>query len=145
MTTEIVPDTRIFHPALERLYGKIAGFFKDPFGQKRLKAEYEVQERQKSVNAFIEQVLIPDMLARGFGFGRAAVAEYLRRQGVSSFVELDNLTFEIIDGAAEAKGVGPKVFQGFLKYIAARAEARRRVDDEKRLDGGGTDEQPLAE
>lgn len=100
-------------------------FLKNLFQQKRLKAEYEKQEEQKRVDAFVDQMLLPDMEYRGFKFGRKACAEYVRSLGVSSFDVLDRLSVEITESAMKHDGIGPKVAVAFRSYLQARADLKK--------------------
>ena len=69
---------------------------------------------------FVENYVIPDMLSRGFGFGRSAVGSALVKLGITKFSQIDTLTPDQIAFIQGAPKVGPKVFYGFRRYLASR-------------------------
>lgn len=72
---------------------------------------------QKSAR-FVENFLIPDMLAKGFGFGRAAVGKALIKLKVRSFDDVFDLSADDLEVVRNSRGVGAKVMVGFERYLA---------------------------
>lgn len=69
---------------------------------------------------FVEQFLLPDMVENDFGFGRAAVGNALIAMQKTSFDEVFALTPVELERIRNSRGVGAKVYTGFLKYLARR-------------------------
>lgn len=67
---------------------------------------------------FVQQFLLPDMVDKGFGFGRAAVGAALVKLRVQSFDDVIMLTKADLEIIGNGRGVGPKVMKGFSAYLA---------------------------
>jgi len=85
-----------------------------------LATRFKLESRGQRAEKFVEQYLLPDMVENGFGFGRAAVGAALARLGKTSFDEVFNLTPADLAVIQSSRGVGRKVYDGFLRYLAKR-------------------------
>lgn len=91
-------------------------FFKQALAQGRALVESREVKSTRFINNFVE----PDMLDNGFGFGRRAVCNALIKLRVTNFDAVFTLTPADLDTISTARGVGPKVMDGFRKYLAKR-------------------------
>lgn len=97
-----------------------------------------LESREARSRRFVTTYVEPDMLANGFGFGRAAVCRALTQLKVTNFDALFSLDTNALEYIRTARGVGPKVFTGFQRYLAKRgvlpgadtAEAQTVVTDD---------------
>jgi len=78
------------------------------------------ENREAKSERFVTQYVEPDMLDNGFGFGRKNTCKALVGLRVTSFEQLFTLSAEQLETIRTARGVGPKVFSGFQRYLAAR-------------------------
>lgn len=86
----------------------------------QLPAQRRAIERTARTNDFIDNLLLPDMAVRGFGFGRVAVAEALRRRGFVTFGQLDGIDGAFLAELENERGVGRKVIRAFANYLERR-------------------------
>lgn len=91
-------------------------FFKKVLEAGRAKFENRAAKSERFVTNFVEL----DMLDNGFGFGRKNTCKALIALKVTSFEQLFSLSAEQLEYIRTARGVGPKVFTGFQRYLAAR-------------------------
>lgn len=88
--------------------------------RKRTETPNERAIRKAKIDDFIDNFLLPDMAARGVGFGRTAAANFFRSVGVGSFVMLDTIPISVLNRLADAPGVGPAVLKSTLQYLIER-------------------------
>lgn len=82
------------------------------------KARFE--NRAAKSERFVTNFVELDMLDNGFGFGRKNTCKALIALRVTSFEELFSLSADQLETIRTARGVGPKVFVGFQRYLATR-------------------------
>jgi hypothetical protein len=91
------------------------------FFKKALEAGFaRFENREAKSERFVTQFVEPDMLDNGFGFGRKNTCKALIALRVTSFEQLFTLSAEQLETIRTARGVGPKVFTGFQRYLAKR-------------------------
>ena len=90
------------------------------FKQARQRAREIFDNRQAKSERFVTNFVEPDMLANGFGFGRAATCKALIALRVTHFEQLFALDATELEAIRTARGIGPKVFRGFQRYLASR-------------------------
>lgn len=84
----------------------------------RLAIQSRFEGRAGKSEKFVENFVLPDMVEKGFGFGRAAVGAALVKRRVKTFEDIANLPAADIEAISNARGVGPKVMRGFKTYLA---------------------------
>lgn len=90
------------------------------FKQLRQRAREIFDNKEAKSERFVTQFVEPDMLDNGFGFGRKNTCKALIALRVTSFEQLFSLSADQLETIRTARGVGPKVFTGFQRYLAAR-------------------------